>query len=94
MSNTISGARIAAMAAAFAASSFAIGADLPAGASGKAIAANDSVHCYGLTSCKGQADCKTAENACKGQNGCKGHGFKAIKAAECLSANGTIGDIK
>jgi uncharacterized membrane protein len=94
MSKTISGARMAAMAAAFAASSFAIGADMPAGASGKAISANDTVHCYGVTSCKGQADCKTTENACKGQAACKGHGFKAMKAGECLSSNGTIGDIK
>ena len=94
MSNTITGARMAAMAAAFTASSFAIAADLPSGASGMAISASDKVHCYGVTSCKGQADCKTAENACKGQTACKGHGFKAMKAAECLAAKGTIADLK
>jgi uncharacterized membrane protein len=94
MSKSISGARMAAMAAAFAASSFAIGADMPAGATGKAVAANDTVHCYGVNSCKGQGDCKTATNSCKGQAGCKGMGFKAMKASECLSASGTIGDIK
>jgi hypothetical protein len=43
---------------------------------------------------KGNSDCATAETSCKGQNACKGHGFKAIKAAACLSANGTIGDLK
>lgn len=94
MSKTMTGARMAAMAAAFAASSFAIGAELPAGATGKAVSANDMVHCYGVNACKGQADCKTAENACKGQAACKGHGFKAMKASECFTANGTIGDIK
>ncbi len=94
MSKTITGARLAAMAAAFAASSLAVGADLPAGSSGKAIAASDKVHCYGIHSCKGQSDCKTAEHACKGQNACKGHGFKGMKAGECLAANGTISDIK
>ena len=67
MSNMINGARMAAMAAAFAASSVA---------------------------CKGQADCKTAQHDCKGMNSCKGHGFKGMKAAECLDAKGTIGDIK
>jgi len=51
------------------------------------------VHCYGVHSCKGNSDCKTAEHSCKGQNACKGHGFKALKAKECLSKSGTIGDI-
>jgi hypothetical protein len=91
MSKTMTGARMAAMAAAFAASSFAIGADMPAG---KAMSANDMVQCYGVTSCKGQTDCKTAENACKGQNACKGHGFKNMKAADCKAAKGTIGASK
>ena len=77
---------------ALAASSFA--ADAPKGSSGKAIAAGDKVHCYGVHACKGNSDCKTAEHACKGQNGCKGHGFKGMAAGECLKAGGTIGDIK
>jgi len=94
MSNMITGARMAAMAAAFAASSVAFAADMPAGSSGAAVAANDSVHCYGINACKGQADCKTAQNDCKGMNSCKGHGFKGMKAAECLDAKGTIGDLK
>ena len=71
----------------------AFAAEPPAGSSGKALGADDTVHCYGVHSCKGQADCATTENACKGQNECKGHGFKAMKAGECLTKGGTIGDI-
>ncbi len=82
---------LAAATLALAASAFA--ADAPKGAAGKAIAANDTVHCYNVNSCKGTADCKTAEHSCKGQNSCKGQGFKATAAAECLSSKGTIGDL-
>lgn len=94
MTKVFNGARLAALAAALAASSFTFAADAPAGSAGKAIAAGDKVHCYGVTSCKGMNDCKTTENACKGQGACKGHGFKAKKAAECLSEGGVIGDIQ
>ena len=84
----------AAAAAAFALSSAAaFAADAPAGSKGRAIGAEDTVHRYGVHSCKGQADCATSENACKGQNECKGHGFKAMKAGECLAKGGTIGDL-
>ena len=76
---------------ALAASAYA--ADAPKGAGGKAIAANDKVHCYNVHDCKGNSDCKTAEHSCKGQNACKGHGFKGMAAAECLSGKGTIGDL-
>lgn len=93
MNTTFSGARLAAVAAAFAVSTLAAAAEPPAGSMGKAVAADDKVHCYGLHACKGQADCKTTENACKGQNACKGHGFKGMKAGECLSKGGTIGDL-
>ena len=65
----------------------------PSGSSGLAVAASDKVHCYGLHDCKGNADCKTTENACKGQNACKGHSFKAATAKDCLTKNGTIGDL-
>ena len=71
----------------------AFAAEAPAGSTGRALNSDDKVHCYGVHSCKGQADCATTENACKGQNECKGHGFKAMKAGECLSAGGTIGDL-
>ena len=71
----------------------AFAAEAPAGSSGAAIGSDDTVHCYGIHSCKGQADCATAENACKGQNACKGHGFKAMKAGECLTKGGVIGDL-
>ncbi len=87
-------ASIAALAGAMALSSAAaFAAEAPAGSKGRALNSDDNVHCYGVHSCKGQADCATTENACKGQNECKGHGFKAMKAGECLSAGGTIGDL-
>ncbi|MFN3984975.1 MAG: hypothetical protein ACK4KV_05775 [Rhodocyclaceae bacterium] len=90
---SLNASRLVAIAATLAASSLAIGAEPPAGAVGKAISASDTVHCYDVHSCKGHSDCKTTEHACKGQNACKGHGFKAMKADECLNAGGTIGDI-
>jgi len=89
--STASFAMAAAVLALTAASVFA--ADAPKGSSGKAVAANDTVHCYNVHDCKGNSDCKTAEHSCKGQNACKGHGFKAVSAAQCLSSKGTIGDL-
>ena len=94
MMKVANGARLAVIAAALAASSVAFSANPPAGSSGKAIAADDKVHCYGVTACKGMNDCKTTENSCKGQSACKGHGFKGKKASECLAEGGVIGDIK
>lgn len=38
-------------------------------------------------------ECATALHECKGQNACKGQGFKALKAGECLTKGGTIGDL-
>ena len=87
-------ASFALTAAMLALSASAFAAEAPKGSEGKAIAANDKVHCYNVHDCKGNSDCKTAEHACKGQNACKGHGFKAKSASECLTAKGTIGDIK
>lgn len=84
---------LAAAAALMALSTAAFAAEAPMGSMGKAVAASDKVHCYGVHSCKGNSDCKTAESSCKGQNACKGHGFKAIDAKSCLSKGGTIGDI-
>lgn len=85
---------IASAAAAFALSSMAaIAAEAPAGSRGAAVGANDTVHCYGVNSCKGQADCKTTAHECKGMNECKGQGFKALKAGQCLSKGGVIGDL-
>jgi hypothetical protein len=86
-------ATLASAAMAIALATAAQAAPAPTGSAGKAIAANDDVHCYGLHSCKGNSDCKTAEHDCKGMNACKGHGFKAMKAGECLKRGGTIGDI-
>ena len=86
-------ASFAMAAAVLALSASAFAADAPKGSAGKAIAANDTVHCYNVHDCKGNSDCKTAEHSCKGQNACKGHGFKAVSAAQCLSYKGTIGDL-
>lgn len=87
-------ATIASTAAALALSvATAFAAEPPAGSTGRAVGANDTVHCYGVNSCKGSADCKTTMNECKGMNACKGHGFKAMAAGQCLSRGGTIGDI-
>nr|WP_315494408.1 hypothetical protein [uncultured Rhodoferax sp.] len=87
-------ASFALTAALLALSASAFAADAPKGSAGKAIAANDTVHCYNVHDCKGNSDCKTAEHNCKGQNACKGHGFKAKTAGECLKGNGVIADIK
>lgn len=84
---------LAATAASLALAAIASAATPPAGSSGAALGANDTVHCYGVNSCKGTADCKTTEHDCKGMNACKGHGFKAMTAAKCLKRGGTIGDI-
>lgn len=88
---TVSSFAFAAGALALASAAFA--ADAPKGSSGKAVAANDKVHCYNVHDCKGNSDCKTTEHACKGQNACKGHGFKAASAKGCLAKGGTIGDL-
>lgn len=84
---------IAASAAALVFSAAAFAATPPNGSSGSAVGNDDVIHCYGVHSCKGQADCATTENACKGQNECNVHGFQALKAGECLTKGGTIGDI-
>lgn len=86
-------AAIAASAAALLLSATAFAADAPAGSKGRAVGGDDLVHCYGVHQCKGNADCATAEHQCKGQNACAGHGFKALKAGECLRKGGTIGDL-
>ncbi len=96
MITTRMGGAIASAAAMLAVSAFAGAAsagDPPAGSRGKAIAATDTVHCYGVNTCSGTADCATTAHECKGQNECKGQGFKAQTAASCLAAGGTIGDL-
>ena len=91
MNNMSSFAAAAAALALSSAAAFA--AEAPAGSTGRALSADDTVHCYGVHECKGNADCATTENACKGMNACKGHGFKAMEAGVCLSKGGTIGDL-
>ncbi|MEE4277268.1 MAG: hypothetical protein V2I82_02235 [Halieaceae bacterium] len=91
MKRTLNFAAAAAAIALTSAAGFA--AEPPAGSTGRAVAADDAVHCYGVHACKGNADCATTENACKGMNACKGHGFKALEAGACLTKGGTIGDL-
>ena len=86
-------ASLASVAAMLAFSFSAAAADNPSGSSGIAVAAGDTVHCYGVNDCKGQADCKTAKNECKGQASCKGLGFKGVTAKDCMTKNGTIADL-
>ena len=52
------------------------------------------VHCYGVNTCQGTADCATTTHECRGHNSCRGQGFKAMTALACLTAGGTIGDLK
>lgn len=85
---------VAAAAAALAMSPLTVNAaEAPAGSTGRAIAASDTVHCYGVNECAGTADCATANHDCKGMNDCSGQGFLALTAGECLTRDGTIGDI-
>lgn len=49
------------------------------------------VQCFGVNACKGQSDCKSASNSCKGQNACKGKGFVAMSKSECDAAGGRAG---
>ena len=94
MSKLSNGVRFTSAAALFALASMASAATAPSGRQGAAVGAADAVHWYGVTSCKGTADCKTTAHECKGNNECKGHGFKALKASQCLSKGGTIGDLR
>ena len=94
MTNQSKGASLAAAAGLLALSFGAFAADAPKGSSGAAVAGADKVHCYNVHDCKGKSDCKTTAHSCKGQNGCKGQGFKGISAKECLTKDGTIGDLK
>ena len=78
----LSGAAVAAAAAAL----FVTGCAGTGGDSYGATAAK--VHCVGVNSCKGQSDCKSATNSCKGQNACKGQGFLALTKSECDAKGG------
>lgn len=93
MSISRKSAGLAASAAFLAISGLAQAATPPAGSTGPALSASDTVHCYGINGCKGQADCATANHECKGMNECKGQGFKALAAGECLSNGGVIADL-
>jgi len=94
MKYSITKTTFASAALAVAMGSTAYAASNPAGSSGAAVSAGQKVHCYGVHSCKGNSDCKTAEHACKGHNKCKTHGFKGMKAKDCLNKGGVIADVK
>lgn len=87
------GAALASAAAMMVAGSAANAGEAPAGSTGLAVAATDTVHCYGVNTCAGTADCATTTHECKGHNTCQGQGFKAMTASSCLTAGGTIGDL-
>ena len=94
MSTIRNGVSIATAAALFAISAMASAAPAPQGSSGRALGAEDVVHCYGVNSCKGSGDCATTKHSCKGMNECKGDGFKAMAASACLAGKGVIGDLR
>jgi len=97
MMNLKMGGAIASAAAMLAVNGFAAAAFAstpPVGSTGLALKATDTVHCYGVNTCAGTADCATTTHECKGHNSCRGQGFKAMTASACLTANGTIGDLK
>ncbi|XZG70989.1 BufA2 family periplasmic bufferin-type metallophore [Chitinibacteraceae bacterium HSL-7] len=76
--NRVSGATLAAAAAALFAAAPAVHAE-------KA----EMVKCAGINGCKGQSKCQTAESACAGQNSCKGHGWLPAKTEkECTDKGG------
>ena len=58
-----------------------------------AMAASHKFLSYGLHDRKGNGDCATTENSCKGKHACKGPSCKAASAKECLTKDGTIGDL-
>ena len=87
-------ASAAAMLAVSALAGSAMASDPPAGSRGLAVAATDTVHCYGVNTCNGTADCATTAHECKGHNSCRGQGFKAMTAQACLTAGGVIGDLR
>lgn len=93
MSTLTTTAKVTSTALLLAMSALASAATPPANSTGRALGADDTVHCYGVNSCKGSADCKTTAHECKGMNSCKGQGFKAMEAGKCLSRGGVIGDL-
>jgi len=88
MSNQLSGAAIAAAAAALFAAGSIVAPTVQA-------AEGASVHCAGINSCKGHSECKTAKNDCKGTNACKGQGWVTKSSAkECTDAGGKVAKTK
>ena len=78
----LSGAAVAAAAAALLATGFT--------ASAVASPQEGTVKCSGINSCKGTSACATATNSCKGQNSCKGHGWIKATKQECTDKGGKV----
>ncbi len=81
-SKKLSGAAIAAAAAALFATGFT--------ATAVASPEEATVKCSGINACKGSSACATATNSCKGQNSCKGHGWIKASAKECKDKGGKV----
>lgn len=81
-SKKLSGAAIAAAAAALFATGFT--------ATATASPQESMVKCSGINSCKGSAACATASNSCKGMNSCKGQGWIKASAKECADKGGKV----
>ena len=81
-SKKISGAAVAAAAAALLATGF----------SGATIAGQSeaTVKCSGVNACKGMSACATATNACAGHNSCKGQGWIKTSKEECDKKGGKV----
>ena len=81
-SKKLTGAAVAAAAAALIATGFT--------ASAVASPAEGMVKCSGINSCKGTTACATATNSCKGQNSCKGKGWIESSKQECSDKGGKV----
>lgn len=81
-SKKLSGAAVAAAAAALFATGFS-----PATVASPQEA---TVKCSGINACKGSSACATATNSCKGKNSCKGHGWIKASKKECEDKGGKV----
>jgi hypothetical protein len=80
--DVISGAAIAAAAAALLIAGTAVSAPMQ-------VAVDDAKgHCVGANACKGKSACKTATSECAGHNACKGKGFVEMTKEECEKVEG------
>ena len=81
-SKKLSGAAVAAAAAALIATGF--------NAASVASTEEATVKCSGVNACKGMSACATATNACAGHNSCKGQGWIKTTKEECDQKGGKV----